>query len=554
MKKLYILPIALFTLLLSSCSKDFLEGKQYDKIAPDYIFRTEANVMKGLYGVYDALPGDWLWSPLTHTANFMALDCQAGGWDLAWTTHEFDADFSYFQDMWRISYSGIDRTNRFILGMNDADPAIFSKVDKDVVAAEARALRAWYYLNLAMVYSEQGNTGSELGIPLLKEGETYSSSPDKARDTKADTYDFIITEFQFAKSKLDWAPYRDPYLKNANQYGRVTKGMCIAYEALALMSIGDYTSAAPLWRELIDNGYYQLEDDYENIHQLQYNYGPESIWEVAYPAVSNAGNWDNESNVRHWTKIKTAGQVTSGTGGWGSIYIANEWVNAFEGGLATADERLLASIVPAGGVNPYTNETVHSGYNQEGLAYNALLKYWKEKCGYYIPNMYSSQPHILMRLGEVYLYYAECLYRTVGADQKVNGLSSWDCIQVILDRAYGKLRNPSVVVPDGKTYYTNLLATKGYTQYDAFTLGLIWERRKESLNEYSLWYTFQRLGYDAINEYLVKEYGQNAVGGNGAPDWYYGKQFDAYRMNFPIPLTEMRTNPLMVQNDQYATN
>ena len=125
---------------------------------------------------------------------------------------------------------------------------------------------------------------------------------------------------------------------------------------------------------------------------------------------------------------------------------------------------------------------------------------------------------------------------------------------MILDRAYGKLRNPSVVVPDGKTYYTNLLATKGYTHYDAFTLGLIWERRKESLNEYSLWYTFQRLGYDAINEYLVKEYGQNAVGGNGAPDWYYGKQFDAYRMNFPIPLTEMRTNPLMVQNDQYATN
>ncbi|MDD4032426.1 MAG: RagB/SusD family nutrient uptake outer membrane protein [Bacteroidales bacterium] len=552
MKKLYILPLALFMLVLASCSKDFLESPQYDKVVSDYVFRNEANVMKGLYGVYDALPGDWLWAPMSHFANFLALDCQAGGWDISWTTHEFNSDFSYLQQMWYTCYQGVDRTNRFLLGMNSVDPAIFTKVDQNVVAAEARALRAWYYLNLAMAFSEVGNTGSELGPVLLMEGETYSNMPEKARATKAETYDFIISELQFAKSKLGWEPWSDPYLKNAKQYGRVTKGMCIAYEALAQMTVGNYAAAAPLWRELIDNGMYGLEPYYKNIHQINYNFGTESIWEVAYPAVADAGTWDGETNVRHWTKIKTGGQVVSGTGGWGSIYISNEWVAAFENGLTTADERLLGSIVPAGGTNPYTGEAVKSGYNQEGLSYNALLKYWKEKCGYYKPNMYVSQPHILMRLGEVYMYYAECLYRTVGADTEVSGLSAWKCLDVLRNRAYGNLHGAGVTVPEAKTYYTALRASKGYTKFTDFEFGLIWERRRESLNEYSLWYNFQRLGYDATNEFLVKEYGQRAMSPSGAPDFFYGKTMDTYRMTFPIPLQECQRNSLIVQNEGYA--
>ena len=72
---------------------------------------------------------------------------------------------------------------------------------------------------------------------MLMTGENYSTSPAKPRPETADEmWKLIIEDLEYATGVLDWQPLN-------GQYGRVTKGMCLAYLAEAYMYNNDYDSA-----------------------------------------------------------------------------------------------------------------------------------------------------------------------------------------------------------------------------------------------------------------------------------------------------------------------
>jgi hypothetical protein len=127
-------------------------------------------------------------------------------------------------DAWRICYSNIRAVNQFLKHI----PVIpFNSALKTQVTAEARFLRAWYYTMLMQHYG---------GVPLI--GDTIYASADHIdvkRNTWRECVDYVLTELDAAGAIL-------PATWSGAQYGRASKGACMAAKARLLL-----LAASPLF-------------------------------------------------------------------------------------------------------------------------------------------------------------------------------------------------------------------------------------------------------------------------------------------------------------------
>lgn len=530
---------------LSSCGEDFLEIDHYDILEPDVLFKSEKNIIAGLNGVYDMFYPEWQnasdvqksWNikPQLAFSNYPALDCQASGWDNEFTRHEWRADKDMFYEGWKQSYKAIDRANRFLAKMENVDSSILSEGEKtkDIIIAQTRAIRAFFYSFLAQNFGR---------LPMLMTGDTYSSSPEKPRAESTDvTWNLIIDDFQYASEVLGWKPWKD-------EKGRITRGMVKAYLAQAYMYNKKYTEAKKELNDIIQSGEYELNPCYGQIHMEDRYWDRESVWEIVYPHFGNL-NWgaDGQSDAVWWPAQLTASPEY---GGWGSLYVSYEYCASFEPG----DKRLKYSAVRRGETNPFTGETIgaSSGFEDEfvtseSMPNNYCLKYWKRH-----PAdggiVYNPQSAIWMRYSAILLNYAECCFETGDA------ATGWEMIRKVRDRAWGNLEvsltqgefpvplNREVVeVPDAETFYAKYRTDKGYTS-DVWKVALTIERRHEFLAEYSFWYDLCRT--NMAEEFLNCEYPKNSTPTNRSFN------FDPNRMIYPIPTDEIKKNNAISQSDQ----
>lgn len=161
MKKIYLYLLSgLFFIAFNSCS-DFLDVDYYDILPGDFMFSSEENAEKGLIGCYDTFYPTkkdaatdlamWGFKPQFMLANHPTLDTQASGWDKAYCTQDWTASNAEFEQLWIGHYSAISRCNIFLAGLEEMDNSMFEAGEKSkkIKEAQARAIRAWNYLNLA---------------------------------------------------------------------------------------------------------------------------------------------------------------------------------------------------------------------------------------------------------------------------------------------------------------------------------------------------------------------------------------------------------------------
>lgn len=539
----------------TSCS-DFLEVEHYDILPEDYIIQNESNLLAGLNGLYDTFytdqasgqgdDGTWGFKPQIFVANHSTMDCQASGWDAEWQRHACKADKGSFETAWRMSYRAIDRTNRFLAQLGQVGDEIFEDVSlKTIYEAEARAIRGFNYLYLAKVFGR---------VPLLLTGETYTSSPSKPRaETIEEVYAVIEEDLKFGRDHLDWTPLN-------NQYGRITKGFCKAYLGELYMWEKDFEAAKTELGDIVNNGPYELEPCYGNLHNWGVHWTKESVFEVMYHNQDNM-NWgaNASSDAMMWYGWMCASPEYQG---WGSMCLSWEFANSFEQG----DKRRQYSIVALGETNPFTNETlgIHAGYEglfqgSENMPQVYSLKYWRKvpgQDGY----VYCPISLTFKRFAGVMLDYAECCFETGDA------ATGWEMIRQIRNRAWGNLEpgktvdywpegtlnTTTVEVPDAQAYYTQYKADKGYTA-DVWKVALIIERRHEFNAEFSLYHDLCRM--DMCDEWFRCEYPHTAANSsleecleNGYSFRYF--EFQDYQKLFPIPTNEILTNPAIGQANQ----
>jgi len=580
MKKIHLYIIASVALLagLSSCSEDFLTIKHTDIVTPEVFFMSQDNVEMGLNGIYDLLicersssedlEQNWNLKPQIAFSNYPANDLQPDGWDREFSSHTWKADFYMFGPAWQRAYRTIDRVNNFLANLENVDPAILEngQATKDVMTAEARALRAWFYTFLCQSWG---------GVPMLMTGESYSTHPGKERGTTEEAWNLIIEDYEYARDHLEWAP------RNGEK-GRVTKGMAKAYLGLAYMYQKRWTDAKRELSEIINSGNYELNPCYAYNHVINQKWPKESVWEIAYnqwPSMT----WGSENTypdaVWYCAQMFASGEY----GGWGPSHTSFEFIWSHEPG----DRRVEYNVAQYGDLNlGYPSQTlgepgsalvgVSNAYAQPFVGTDILPNNYNQKFWRYHPsNPYGALPITYMRLAGVMLNYAECCFETGDAAE------GWKYIKTIRDRAWGKLEpfatpisgdlaifidlntNANIEAPDAETYYSNYKRTVGrnkglvntfmgwmptadgtgdsliatpastnvsqqtrrvgiyerrmyespvdYTPYSipVWKVAVLMERRHEFYGEYSFWQDLCRMGI--AKEYLDAEYPRNNI-------------------------------------------
>lgn len=552
----HILLLSALTLGATSSCDDYLEVDHYDILPEDFMYRNEANIKSGLYGIYDTFytyqAGDsssddttWGFKPNVFIAGHSTMDCQASGWDAEWQRHAVLANKGSLDTAWRMSYKGIDRANRFLAGLQNVDVSVLSAEKKVQFEAEARAIRAYNYLYLSKVFGP---------VPMLLTGETYTTSAGKARPESLEgTYQVIEEDLKFAMEKLDWEPAD-------GEYGRITKGFCKAFLAELYMYQKKFTEAKKELNDIITSNTYALEPCYANLHAWDNHWTKESIFEVAYHIHGNM-NWGGNSHDdgKIWYGYMCAAPEY---GGWGSLALSWEYYRSFEQG----DKRKEYTCVGTGDVHPITGQELglnpsYSGYVQgsENVPCVYSLKYWRKEPGkdgfVYCPISLTFK-----RYAGVLLDYAECCFET---GEEATG---WEMLRQVRNRAWGNLEigaqaidfpqamlNTTVVdVPDAKAVYAEYKTRKGYA-CDVWKVALTQERRHELNAEFSLYFDLCRMGL--AEEWFRCEYPKTKADSTPEECWKTGDSFryfehQKYQEIFPIPTNEILNNPLINPEDQ----
>jgi hypothetical protein len=251
MKKLllYILVLGAFT----SCKK-YLDQVPDDRLTIDETFRTWNTASKFLANVYARIPDEFgqrnpgdnenrgLWTGGCDEADFVwgfvqSNDVNIGNWD---------ANSGFVRDYWTNFYKGIRAASVF---MQNADKITDrSQQQKEQYKAEARALRAMYYFYLMRIYG-----------PVVLLGETPTAVDTNLqipRNSIDECVGYIAAELTTAASVLPAKP------GTPQDYGRITKGVALAFRANALMY-----AASPLYNGNAELGNMKNKDGKQLISQ-----------------------------------------------------------------------------------------------------------------------------------------------------------------------------------------------------------------------------------------------------------------------------------------------
>ena len=603
-KILFTLASCLFLLGMNSCNnKEFLTVPHYSVLAADQMFKSEDDAKAGLVGCYTMMlptdiDGDWGIKPNLFIGGHPTMDTQATGWDKDWNSQKWTPGSPELLGGWKQAYTAIARCNNFLAGLALADKV--SAPVKTSLDGQARCIRAFYYMWLAKAFGR---------VPMLATGEDYINTPEKARAKDyTEMWDFIIADLKAAADELEWDPL-------AGQYGRCTKGFALSYLGEAYMwkafrvpeqAAANYILASAALKQVIESGKYELNPSFTTLFDPGAVWSKECIWEEVLDEGSQWNQWSNLSQAHNWMIHFVA---PPSIGGWGTLYLSWEWWNCYEPG----DKRREASAVTGAvkNINPEWKSATNYGYNpylQQSLTvgdslnthYHFLmggeaapsvwtLKYWRTtRSNYQAP--WGPQQIYYKRYANVLFDYAECLFHMNGENDPI----AWGYINQIRERAWGNqevgkeaaltatylpyyqnmaqffmgngakdivkpttyplpFNSATVSVPDAKTYYTSLKATKGFAS-PVWLVALGQERRKEFNAEWSLAPDLVRSGFmaDHININYPKGLGSKDATAQ-QNTWNTFRDFDYVpaKMDMPIPTDELLKNKLADQNDAY---
>lgn len=454
MKKVFFGAVVI-TCLFAACTKEsFLDKTTTTDLSEATVFSDSARSMDFLANIYSNVDYSFSLTRFGGTAGLDACTDEAEGpQSSSVTTYTQFAEasvsaFNIASDAWNTSYSQIRAVNQFLKHL----PTVpFNDLLRQRTKGEALFLRAWFYAQMLRHYG---------GIPIV--GDSIYTTQDKIKTTR-NTYAECV---EYVTAQCDAAAALLPASYQGLEYGRVTKGACLALKArvllyaasplfngggetedAALKDIIGYPSAdAARWQKaadaakaVINLGVYSLYTDnttkpgYGFYQVFQKRVNTEYIFARMEP--------DNKDLENLWRPPSRGGSTISGSFPYQNL------VDAFEMNNGKAITDAASGYDPA---NPYKNRdprldyTVTHNLSNIYVAYDALRPVYTytgepngdgfgagTPTGYYgnkmcrdevIPNYFfnvSNRCLPLIRYADVLLMYAEATNEAVGASADV---------------------------------------------------------------------------------------------------------------------------------------
>lgn len=273
MKYLLYISIVLSTTTLLSCDDDFLNPLPDSSIVVDAFYQSDADVLAGIIGIYDAVQGvnentttSLVSSNRGIQFEYMLSEMRSDntrtktleGTKADFHRYEVDANNVQSEDFYASMYDVIFRANSIL---NFIDVA--NESNQNRYLAEARFLRAFAYFKLVRLFGPVPLANSVVG-PL--ENELLFT-----RVAESEIYAQIESDLQFAIANLDNS-YKSRASKAAAQ-GLLAK-------AYLTQENRNYSGAEQLCQDIINSGDFALEPDFYDVFYDELN--DEILFAVQY--------------------------------------------------------------------------------------------------------------------------------------------------------------------------------------------------------------------------------------------------------------------------------
>jgi len=428
-KNLIMVIVSLVTILCSGCEEQVLNKESKSSFTEDDVWNDISLVEKLVFSSYTKL-GGWgrystngLFSVASDEA-FMLFDY--GFWVL--TSGTIDAsNMGAFANSWRDGYKTIRDINVFFSRVDevpDADPELIGRMK-----GEMKFIRAKAYADLINFFG---------GVPLITDIYGLDDEFNAERASYEECVQFIVRE-------LDEAAEMVPETVTADNWGRVTKGACLALKSEVLLyaasELHDPSTQpnGPLFDYPVTDKWQQAADAAKAVMDLGlYTLMPAPTWQD-YTALFLSANdeiifarpYSAEFDHPNIDKVNTP----NGYHGWSGNIPTQDMVDAFEmsngkkihetgSGYDEADPykdrdpRFYADIVYQGALYRgretefYLPGGLDSRDGPESWNYATtgytMRKFMDESVDF--NTGLGSQPYIFFRLAEIYLNYAEAQY------------------------------------------------------------------------------------------------------------------------------------------------
>ncbi|SEI52450.1 Starch-binding associating with outer membrane [Dyadobacter sp. SG02] len=487
MKHLLFTALTFLGIVAAGCDS-ILNKEPLGQISAEVAYETADDAAKALTAAYTPLAGNnWCCSYVgtgyMHwvLGNVASDDTEKGGesgsdqlyaQQISLFNIQSDNDAARFA--WSTEYIGVRRAN---LVLDNVPNIAMDDAVKTRYLAEAKFLRAWYYINLVKTFGD---------VPLILSAN--QNTFDLERTPKQQVYDQIIKDLTEAEAVL---PEASKYA--AADRGRATKGAAQAYLGKVYLYLANFPKAEEWFGKVITTGEYSLHPDYMGMFLRAGETSKEHIFQVQFVNDQGAQPANNQISIVMGSRARN---------GWGFNNPTQDFVDAFEPG----DPRLGQSVYKTGDLMP-DGLTANVGNSSTGfLNKKAYVPEYERIAG----SLQAGRDDIYMRLGKVLLWYAEAANENGKTDIALAALNQ------IRARARG---TNAAVLPDVKERDKVALREK------------IWhEQRVEFGQEYERFFELVRQGRAGK---VLRAYGEKYKTAKGA-----GYR-DGINEIFPIPQLEI---------------
>ncbi|WP_308587674.1 RagB/SusD family nutrient uptake outer membrane protein [uncultured Parabacteroides sp.] len=531
------------SLLMAGCNSDFLDRPTLGSLDETTYLSTEDAGFKLLINCYQPILNQWDYQTMKFDlGDQLTDDCSKGGSDAGdrsviteVTRGNPTATSSLLTQFWDHRYKqAISPCNVFLslitpeTQLIKTGGSLVSTEEKKRWIAEAYFMRAFYYFDLAMMFSN---------IPIIDRPLSASEKGDITKADKAEVMKFILSDLELAIAEPNL-----PSAKSlpASELGRITKEAALAFRARVNMFYGNYEAAKTDLKTVVDSGCYELIDDYETLfNSAAKGYmSKEAVFITLRSYIPNytGGSVCPQMNIGR-----------AGAGGWGGECPTYDLVDEYEVG----DPRLVHTILSSGDIFVKSDgtEEVHdySGYDNFSLQHSRKqYPDWSRRPIGDLLNTDWTFYHI--RYADVLLMYAECLIETGDDKQKavdlINQVRHRAFVTTSPTDSYAKLRKFNLT--DDKRVTEDIFNAKYKVKVsDDLQKALRHERRVELGCEGLRLYDLLRWG---VFIPTMQAFGQTAEGKySGAGTHVTDKTYP-----YPIPQNEIDyVGGSLTQNDNY---
>ncbi|MFZ2899743.1 MAG: RagB/SusD family nutrient uptake outer membrane protein [Saprospiraceae bacterium] len=300
--KLSFIPAVALALALStafvSCDKETTDLLPFDRITEAAAFETPERCELSVVGVYDAAQSGFYLGGQVRGYPFGAASIAQGdnrGEDMLNValfyaiTYEstYDPNTANNDYHWQTLYGLINRANIAIAGVQQAaKDGVISGAQANEYEGEARFLRALAHhellVHFARPYNHTGDA-SHPGVPYRNFAVNTSAALETARaqgrNTVKECYDLLIEDLNFAETNL-------PETRSENNITRATKGAAIALKTRVYLHKGDWANVIAEGGKL--SGTYSLTPEPEGPF-ANYTSNTESIFSIENDQTDNPG-------------------------------------------------------------------------------------------------------------------------------------------------------------------------------------------------------------------------------------------------------------------------